>query len=76
MLEHNSRMDKQKQFTYRNTSNLEQVVVGVGVVAAGGTITVEEPFDNPNFEQVKNASVISKSEARRHAAMAEAKENE
>ena len=57
-------MADKKQYTYLNNTDQEQVVVGVGVVPAGESITVDEPFSNPNFEQVE-----SKSQARRVAAV-------
>lgn len=56
-------MAEKQSYTYQNVSDFEQVVVGVGRVPAGESITVDEPFSNPNFKQV-----ASKSEARRVAA--------
>lgn len=41
---------------FKNISDVEQNVIGVGVVKAGQTIEVDEPFENPNFEEVSKSS--------------------
>ena len=43
------------KLTYKNISNQDQSVIGVGLVKAGETIEVDEPLENPNFEQVNKA---------------------
>lgn len=58
-------MNTEKQFTYRNTSSVDQTLIDVGVIKAGKTIDVDEPIFNPNFELVKGDAPHSKSEQRR-----------
>lgn len=43
-------MAKRRRYTYRNKTDQPCFLVGIGDVAAGGQITVDEPFTNPNFE--------------------------
>lgn len=40
--------------TFKNKTDQVQVVSGVGIVEANGTITVpdEKAFENPNFEEI------------------------
>lgn len=59
-------MNTEKQLTYRNKSSVTQILIDVGVIEAGKTITVDEPIYNPNFELVDEKSAPhSKSEERR-----------
>lgn len=59
-------MSESKQFTYRNKTGVTQDLIGVGIVKAGETITVDEPVQNPNFELVDgDKQYHSKSEQRR-----------
>lgn len=37
---------------YKNISDQQQTVIGVGEVGPGGSIETLEPINNPNFEQV------------------------
>lgn len=54
------------QYTYRNKTDRELTLMGVGVVEAGGEITTDEPVTNPNLELVKGPQQFkSKSEQRR-----------
>lgn len=39
-------------YRYKNVTDQELIVVGVGVVGAGNTFECEEPVDNPNLELV------------------------
>jgi hypothetical protein len=39
-------------YTYKNTSDREQVLIHIGVVKAGETVTVDDPINNPNFQRV------------------------
>ena len=43
---------KQQQYTYRNTSELPQALIGVGVVEPGETFSTFEEVTNPNFTLV------------------------
>lgn len=38
-----------KKYKYKNISDQDQTVIGVGVVKAGETIEVDTPIENPNF---------------------------
>lgn len=67
-------------YKYKNTSDQDLSITGVGFVEAGKTIEVAEVVNNPNLELVSETTK-SKSQERREAAMAEAtatpdKENE
>lgn len=61
-------MSNAKEYKYRNKTANELTLMGVGVVKAGGTVTVSEPISNPNFELV-DEGVKSKSQERREAAI-------
>lgn len=39
-------------YTYKNISGRQQVITGVGVVEADGTLQSEKPFYNKNFQLV------------------------
>ncbi|MBJ8343938.1 hypothetical protein [Antrihabitans sp. YC2-6] len=41
------------KYLYRNTSDYDLAVIGVGVVATGEVIESDHPVENPNLEQVK-----------------------
>ena len=45
------------KYTYKNTSNVDLVVIGVGEVASGATITSEVELNNPNLKLVDNVEV-------------------
>lgn len=55
-------MNDSKNFTYRNITEQTLTVIGVGVVKGGDTITVKEPFSNPNFELVEDSKNVTKAE--------------
>jgi hypothetical protein len=57
-------MSDSKQFTYRNVSEVDQDLIGVGIVPAGELLHTDEPVHNPNFELQKGA-FDSKSQAKR-----------
>lgn len=48
--------------TYRNTSDQDLAVVGVGVVKAGATVEIEGDFHNANFELVEKRKRDEKKE--------------
>lgn len=49
-------------YTYRNVSDSDQTVLGVGIVAPGKTFTSDEEIINPNFELVREKKEHSKKE--------------
>lgn len=40
-------------YQYRNTSDRDRVLINIGVVKAGETVTVNHPINNRNFERVQ-----------------------
>jgi len=52
-------MSDKKKFKYQNTSESEQVLIGVGKVAAGKTIESDEPVYNPNFKLVDAGRMVN-----------------
>lgn len=42
-----------KKFAYKNTSKKDLVLVGVGVVTAGDTISGQRPIVNPHLRTVE-----------------------
>ena len=45
--------EEAKAYQYKNTTEDTLVVIGVGEVEAGKTITSSEPIENPNLEPVE-----------------------
>lgn len=50
-------------FKYKNKTDQEQIIPGVGVVGANGEVVTRAPLENPNFEyagevQSENNSVV------------------
>lgn len=61
-------------YKYKNVSNQDQIVPGVGEVKAGGEIEAHAPIENPNFEfvsQTNNQGVVG-TEAQQPNAVVEA----
>lgn len=63
-------------YKYKNTSNQDQIVPGVGEAKAGEEIVARAPIENPNFEYVgevknENNSVVG-TEAQQPNAVTEA----
>lgn len=52
-------MSETKKFKYENTSETEQVLMGVGKVAPGKTIESDEPVHNPNFKLVGGPRMVN-----------------
>lgn len=48
-----------KKFKYENTSEAEQVLIGVGVIAPGKTVESDEPIYNPNFKLVGGNRIVN-----------------
>lgn len=48
--------------TYRNKTNQDQAVAGIGLVKAGETITTDKPIESTNFEEVTPQTPASASE--------------
>lgn len=55
--------NKQPQYTYKNTSDRTQVLVGVGSFEPGETFTTFDRVTNPNFTQVTTSKVNEKAKA-------------
>lgn len=47
------------KFKYRNKSDQEQTVIGVGKVEPGKTIETDEPVHNPNLELVSGGRMVN-----------------
>lgn len=45
-------MADKKAFTYKNVSDQEQALIGVGLVPAGKTVETDVEVRNANFEEV------------------------
>lgn len=41
-----------KKYVYKNITDQEQILIGIGVVAPGATIELDNPIENPNFELI------------------------
>lgn len=52
-------MAETKRFKYKNQSEQEQTVIGVGVVQPGKTIESEAPISNPNLVLVDGGRMVN-----------------